>query len=527
MNQSTSSVGSYNRLKLLVRHNINSALPIALILFGVFLVSTVLNFYSANRYAQQQGKLAIAELENFITNTASDLLQLSEQVSDRCDRTDVLALRKYVFYSPILKETGIYKDGRVFCTSNEGVSDIPLFSSILQRISESPNHITISLTRSKSRLQTFFVFASNDKKSGVNALLPPEQFLRIVAPTFEKYEYGYQISVLNQTIQSEHGSIESAHKLFSFSSHLYPLSVTLHLNADSYQYHYQQQLWKTLLMAALLSVGYLFFSNYLISRNSIEHSLKSALHHKEFELYLQPIVDIHKQRIAGSEALIRWVHPEQGNIPPDIFIPLAERIGVIDEVTKKMLKAVTAFLYQNRKSLDGQYISLNISRQLVINDQFMHYIQRYAKRHPTITPLLLLEITENNDYSSSEMDKAIEAMKTLNQLGFRIAVDDFGTGYSGLNFIRQHNFDVLKIDKVFIKSLHSDSSITPVLMSMIGLGEELNMKVIAEGVETQAQIDQLRKLGVRYIQGFYYSAPLPPREFINFGQHTMQRLFPY
>ena len=267
----------------------------------------------------------------------------------------------------------------------------------------------------------------------------------------------------------------------------------------------------------MLSLAYLAILSYRVTRQSLEYSLQQALQDDDLELYLQPIVDIVEKRIAGSEALIRWHHPTQGIIPPDMFIPLAERMGIIDQITKRILKAVKTLILAHPTRLEGQYISLNISRQLIIDPSFIDYLIEFSKRNQAIIPTLLLEITENNEYTNRELEQAAASLKVLSELGFKFAVDDFGTGYSGLNFIRQHPFNALKIDKVFVNGLRTESTITPVLTSMISLGEELNMKVIAEGVETKEQIEKLRQLGVRYIQGYYFSAPMRPKEFIRFG----------
>ncbi|OEE30860.1 diguanylate cyclase [Vibrio genomosp. F10 str. ZF-129] len=502
----------------LARKNIRATIPIGIIFVSVFTVSAIVNFYTTNNHAKTQGKQSIHLLEQYIGETAKNLMSLKNQVSSACERDDVLAIRGHVFHSTMLKEIGLYKDGVVFCTSNEGAANIRLSSSILQRLEDSSNNITISLTISKSRLQTFFIFAhdENDSGAGANALLAPNQFLGLVSPDLSEQEFGYTITVLSQTIQSGEGSVDSAVRLFSFSSHLYPLSITLHLNHASYLYHFGQHFWQTLLIAAMLSLVYLAIRNYRITRQSLEYSLLQAIDDGDLKLYLQPIVDIVEKRIAGSEALIRWHHRSQGIIPPDMFIPLAERMGVIDQITKLIIKSVTSFIYTHQKELKGQYISLNISRQLIIDSDFIDYLIEYSKRHPDIVPILLLEITENNDYTNRELDHATFSLSILSDLGFKVAVDDFGTGYSGLNFIRQHPFNALKIDKVFVNGLRSETAITPVLISMINLGDELNMKVIAEGVETREQIEQLSELGIRYIQGYYFSAPMKPKEFIKF-----------
>jgi len=183
---------------------------------------------------------------------------------------------------------------------------------------------------------------------------------------------------------------------------------------------------------------------------------------------------------------------------------------------------VTECVEQHKHALHDQYISINISRLLIIDNYFMDYMKRYATKYPAIVPRLLLEITEDNHFNVDELKLAMENLQRLKQLGFKIAIDDFGTGYSDLNFIHQHDFHTLKIDQVFIKSLHQNSAITSVLVSMIKLAKQLNMRLIAEGVENQDQVRELELLGVRYIQGFYYSEPMSVDAFFQFTLSAKQ-----
>ncbi|MGD8171931.1 EAL domain-containing protein [Vibrio sp. TRT 21S02] len=487
-------------------------LPVVIIFMVVVLTAVLLNFYHVRNHAMADGKASIAILENHINKISDELRALKTQVSDSCTTKDKLALRSYAFHSEMLKEVGMYRDNYVICTSNEGKTKIKLYNSVLDRIYHSPSNTTISLTESKSKLQTFFVYASEKEREGINALMPPKQFIQLVEPLLAEQNYGYRIQVLDQSIISDAGSMEDAHTLFSFSSHLYPLSITIYLNATTFQHHFFEHIWQAIFIASALSVVYLLIRYQTLAKRSMEFSLLSAIENDQIELYLQPIVDSNDHTLSGCEALVRWNHPSQGQISPDIFIPLAEKLGVIDVITKNTLDSVASFLYRNKKLLKNRYISVNISRTLIIDNSFIQYLQDFAKKHPKLVSKLLLEITENVEFSADELEEAVASLKELHASGYQIAIDDFGTGYSGLNFIHLHPFNVMKIDKVFIKSLHAESSITPVLVSMIQLAKQLDMKVIAEGVETEQQLSQLNELGVRYIQGFYYSQAIKPEE---------------
>ncbi|RJX70966.1 EAL domain-containing protein [Vibrio sinensis] len=499
--------------------------PVVIIFLLVFCLSALLNFYHTQIAVKKDGNASIAELENYIESIAYELHELSPYISYHCNDSDKLGLRSYVFNSDMLKEAGVYYQGVVTCTSNEGKANIPLYPPLLSRLANTSNKVTISLSQSKSGFTAFFIYASTGERSGLNALLPPSDFLETVIPKLQERRYGYSFKVLSEHIYSDNiyngnNRLKEPKSILYFSSQRYPLSLTLYINNESYLFYFVQHIWQTILIACVLSVFYLLIRYQMLAKRSIEFSLINAIKHDRIEMYLQPIVDITTERVVGSEALLRWNHPSQGQISPDIFIPLAEKLGVIGDVTKQTFSTLTQFLHANPTYTENHYISVNLSRNSIIDASFIRYLYDYADSHPDIVGSILLEVTENIDFSQVELDSALDNLKLLKQLGFQIAIDDFGTGYSGLNFIRLHSFHVMKIDRVFIKSLHSESTITPVLVSMIHLANELKMKVIAEGVETPQQIAQLRKLGVRYIQGFYYSHPIKPDAFLAYSGQT-------
>ncbi|MFN3018677.1 EAL domain-containing protein [Vibrio coralliilyticus] len=490
--------------------------PIAGIFGAVFIVSFIWNYHQTREQAVLDGNHSVTTLENYIDRVASELIVLKKNVSASCSEEDKLALRAHMFHSDMIKEIGLYQGSHVYCTSNEGPTRIRLFSSVLQRISESSNNITISLTKSKSKLNSFFIYVSSDDGTGINALLPPNQFLQQTSSLLDNQHYGYQIQVLSRSIQGQHQISEYMTTPFNFSSQLYPLSVKIQLDTAAYLHHYQQNIWQVVLFAFALSLIYILLRHHTLVRHSIEFCLNKAIDERQIELYLQPIVDIETRNVVGSEALLRWNHPMKGNISPEIFIPLAEKLDLIDDLTRHTFQSVTEFLTENSHNLGNHYISINLSRTSLLKPDFMAFLQSYAEENPAYIQHILIEVTENLDFPAEQLKDALNSLQRISQLGFEVAVDDFGTGYSGLNLIRQHKFNVMKIDKVFINSLGADTHIKPVIQSMVSLAKELNMKIIAEGVENELQISQLNELGVRYIQGFYYSRPIRPEALVEY-----------
>lgn len=489
--------------------------PVLIIFAIVFTLSAIKNIYDTSTNAMSLGSSAIATLENYIDNTTSELAELNRHVSSTCSVEDTQRLRQYVFQSPKAKEVSLFdENGQVYCSSSEGKTRFDVGKAALKQINQTPTLTTIALSESRSHDKAIFIYSANEDLSGINALLPPNLFLELITPKFEQQYYDYQVNILQHSLEHKTGSENQAYRSYNFKSERYPISLTIHLTPHSYFTNFGQHIWRVILLASAIAVLYQAIRNYKLTRNSLAFSLKEAINNHELELNFQPIVDIHEPKIVGSEALIRWNNPDHGAISPTIFIPLAERIQVIEQITHQVFKLVTEFVNLNPHLVQNQYISINVSRTLIIKAKFVDYLEKYAKKNPDILPLLLLEITEDNDFSPEELEVVRNNLGHLKQLGFKIAMDDFGTGYSGLNFIHQHAFDIIKIDQVFIKSLSQNSAIDSVITSMIKLAKQLKMRVIAEGVETHEQVDHLRGLGVRYIQGFYYSKPLPAEDYL-------------
>ncbi|NIY93906.1 EAL domain-containing protein [Vibrio diazotrophicus] len=489
--------------------------PVIIIFAIVFTLSAIKNIYDTSAHAKSLGYSAIATLEDYLDNTASELSELNRHISKTCNVEDTQRLRQYVFQSPKAKEVSLFDaKGQVYCSSNEGKTSFDVGEAALKQIKKTQTLTTIVLSESRSHDTAIFIYSANKDLSGINALLPPNLFLELITPQFELQHYDYQVNILQHSLEHKSGSENQAYRSYDFKSERYPITLTINLTPQSYFTHYGQHIWRVILLASAIAVLYQAIRNYKLTRNSLAFSLKEAINNQELVLNFQPIVDIHQPKIVGSEALIRWNNPDHGSISPTIFIPLAERIQVIEQITHQVFQLVTDFVNLNPHLVQSQYISINVSRTLITKSKFVEFLERYAKRHPDILPLLLLEITEDNDFSPKELETVRTNLGHLKQLGFKIAMDDFGTGYSGLNFIHQHAFDIIKIDQVFIKGLSQNSAIDSVITSMIKLAKQLKMRVIAEGVETHEQVEQLRGLGVRYIQGFYYSEPLPAEDYI-------------
>ncbi|MFA5082444.1 MAG: EAL domain-containing protein [Hydrogenophilaceae bacterium] len=261
--------------------------------------------------------------------------------------------------------------------------------------------------------------------------------------------------------------------------------------------------------------GFVFFNLTLTEaaeqRRRQENSLRHAVQNREFRLYYQPIIDLAGNRLAGAEALIRWLRPEQGLIPPDAFIPLAEEIGLIDEIGLWVLDAACAQLAAwQRQGLD-RYLSVNISAHQIPDGLPPTALADAVRRHGVDPARMALEITEG--VLLADVNKALTWIEAAHGLGFRIYLDDFGTGYSSLSYLKRFPVDTIKVDKSFVRDMGEDSSDRTLVEAVVAMARSLGMSVVAEGVETAGQLELLRGMNCRYGQGYYFSRPVPAEQF--------------
>lgn len=252
--------------------------------------------------------------------------------------------------------------------------------------------------------------------------------------------------------------------------------------------------------------------NQLLREQAITDSMETALAQEQFVVYLQPKYTAEDGLLAGAEALVRWNHPEWGFLSPAEFIPLFEKNGFITKLDQFVWERSCAIL---RTWIDQGYpqvpVSVNVSRadiyQADLSDILVQFIEKYR-----LSPSLLhLEITESA-YTENQ-EQIIDTVSDLRQRGFIIEMDDFGTGYSSLNMLNEMPLDVLKLDMKFIRSETAKPADGGVLRFIMGLARWMDLKVVAEGVETKEQLERLNELGCDYVQGYYFAKPMPAKQF--------------
>ena len=267
--------------------------------------------------------------------------------------------------------------------------------------------------------------------------------------------------------------------------------------------------------------GYAFYSKTLgdtvSKRMELDINLRNALGNNEFHLVYQPKIDLLSNRVYGMEALLRWVNPNLGLIPPDQFIPVLEENGLIYSVG---LWIIEEALRDTKKFHDEGFndlvVSINVSYLQLKNDHFFDDFSAIIDDVGLASPFIELEITESQIMNNIEM--ALERLRDITKCGVKIAVDDFGTGYSSLSYLKKLPIDTIKIDKSFVLDIDKDEDDRSIVQAIIAMSKSLNKSVIAEGSETQTHIDTLRALGCTKVQGYFYSKPLLFADFLAYVQ---------
>lgn len=260
---------------------------------------------------------------------------------------------------------------------------------------------------------------------------------------------------------------------------------------------------------------------HAIQTLNLEQELTIAVQEQQLRLFYQPIMDIKTGQLAGFEALMRWIHPEKGLISPATFIPIAERSGLIVKMTywalEEACKDLVAFrdelfskVHLSQSISDSLFMSVNFSARDFLDPKLMDHLNNCLTRSFLPPNSLKIEITESVLMNSPE--KVQQILQECQENGASVAIDDFGTGYSSLSYLQAMPADTLKIDQGFIRPMHQNERHMALVESIIHLAQRLNMKTVAEGVETAKDVESLAHLECDYVQGYHFARPMPYKE---------------
>ena len=250
----------------------------------------------------------------------------------------------------------------------------------------------------------------------------------------------------------------------------------------------------------------------LLREQAISDAMEPALANEKFLVYLQPKYSLKQGCIAGAEALVRWIHPQWGFMSPGEFIPLFEKNGFIPRLDRYMWDKVCRLLGRwKREGHPMIPISVNVSRADIFQQDLVKTLTGLTEKYGVEPKYLHLEITESAYVNNAS--RIVEKLKELRQLGFPIEMDDFGSGYSSLNMLGQLRMDVLKLDMQFVRNETGKPEDRSILRDIVTMGHRLGLGIVAEGAETQQQVERLKAAGCDYVQGYFFAKPMPVEQF--------------
>ncbi|HET9031602.1 MAG TPA: EAL domain-containing protein [Dokdonella sp.] len=270
---------------------------------------------------------------------------------------------------------------------------------------------------------------------------------------------------------------------------------------------------RVLVPIALVLAAALTFAIVKIARQraSLPTALRTALKRGEFDLHYQPIVELESRRIVGVEALLRWSNRDGPMMRPDLFIPVAEESGLIPQITDYVIKRLAQDLPRLSREFPDCHVSMNLASSDLHSERIVDALRKLVQTRGITASNIIVEATE---HSFRDPDRSRHVLAGIRELGIRVAIDDFGTGYSNLSQLTTQQTDYLKIDKVFVDTVGTDSPTSQVALHIIYIADSLGLKIIGEGVETELQAEFLREHGVQFAQGWLFHKAMPMDELL-------------
>ncbi|WP_137806310.1 EAL domain-containing protein [Pseudomonas sp. G(2018)] len=479
-------------------------------------LGAVILYMQAERTLKQSAELtaedAIRQFELMLDNTAQAARELLPLAGQSCIDVN-LALREQVTRRPFVRSTNLVWDDTIYCSS--------LFGDYHEKIA-SGDYAGGRLLLMKGNPVTpdtaLLVYRLGEGKRGVMSTLDGYHLSNVLRMIGGKTLLVLQVGP--HWLSADGQFHEDALPEF-------PVAQT---RLDSSRYAFgveagfpEGQTWRYMsseyppLFSLLIFFGVVSgLIGHLVQKRSSSptHEMKRALEAAEFVPYFQAVVHGDSKKLSGIEVLMRWNHPKEGLVRPDLFIPFAEYSGLIVPMTRSLMQQTAALLAPLSTSFEEPFhIGINITASHCQDLDLVEDCRQFLAAFAPGSIYLVLELTERELIEPTAI--TLQLFEQLHELGVKIAIDDFGTGHSSLGYLRQFNVDYLKIDQSFVAMIGIDTLSSHILDSIMELAAKLELAMVAEGVETQAQSDYLTAHNVNFLQGYLYGRPMPGAEFIS------------
>lgn len=465
---------------------------------------------------EQTAEEAIRQFELMLDNTAEAARELLPLAGQRCIDVN-LALREQVTRRPFVRSTNLVWDDTIYCSS--------LFGDYQEKLTAgdySKGEIVLMKGNLVTPDSALLVYRLNAGKQGAMSALDGYHLSNVLRMI------GGNTLLLLQVGQNGLAADGSFH---SGALPALPVAQTT-LTSSRYAFTVaagfpEGETWRYMrseyppLFSLLIFFGVIagVIGHFLQKRSSSpSHELQRALEASEFIPYFQPVVRGDNKQWSGAEVLMRWNHPKEGLVRPDMFIPFAEHSGLIVPMTRSLMQQTAALLAPHQASFNQPFhVGINITASHCRDLELVADCREFLAAFAPGAISLVLELTERELIEPTAITHQL--FEQLHELGVMIAIDDFGTGHSSLGYLRQFNVDFLKIDQSFVAMIGADALSRHILDTIIELSAKLDLDIVAEGVETEEQSDYLTAHGVNFLQGYLFGRPMPATEFVNALSH--------
>jgi len=478
-------------------------------MLGVFIINLQV-WYSA-RVDSLAGAHFVVKNLNVMLKEAHHATQLAMQLADNeCDTEGQYQLGTEAALQPHLRTIVILKRYAVWCSSLPGNRVLLVNSSALPESS-------LLLVPSGSTVNGLpvLLYQTNYAGSRIIVSISDSHIRDALDVPLNGVKYSLRVGdrILGLSGDVVTG-VDSSKKVLTVNASDYPFAIQFNSPPlFSLTRLFNRAGGLLLFLLIISSLPAYILQRYLSRDISPEESLCTAIYRNDIIPYYQPVVSGKEGSLRGVEVLARWKHPQSGFISPASFIPLAEKSGLIIPLTQSLMRQVAAHMNSISKLLpEGFHVGINFSASHIDASTFVEECLHYKRSFIRQDLNLVIEVTEREPLHIDE--HLVKTLNELHEIGFAIALDDFGTGYSGLSYLQALHIDYIKIDQSFVARVNASEDSTVILDSVLELAKKLSISIVAEGVETQEQLDYLTRNHIKFLQGFYFYKPTPFKELV-------------
>ncbi|HDR2846216.1 TPA: EAL domain-containing protein [Enterobacter sichuanensis] len=491
----------------------HASIPLAaattIFILGVFIINLQV-WYSARADSLAGANYVVRNMTVILKEAHHASLMAMQLAEHECDVEEQYRLGTEAALQPHLRTIVILKNDAVWCSSLPGNRVLLVNSSMLPET-------TLLLVPSGSTVNGLPVLIYQTHHAGSRVMVSISDSHVRDALDMPLNGVKYSLRVGNRLLGLS-GDVATAapsnNEILAVKASDYPFSIEFNSPPFFSLTRLFNRAGGVLLFLLLISA----FSAYLLQRYrskdvSPAESLRTAIDRDEIIPYYQPVVSGKEGSLRGVEVLARWKHPQSGFISPASFIPLAEKSGLIIPLTQSLMRQVAAHMNSISTLLpEGFHVGINFSAPHIVSSTFVDECLHYKRCFVRQDLNLVVEVTEREPLHVDE--HLVKTLNALHEIGFAIALDDFGTGYSGLSYLQDLHIDYIKIDQSFVARVNASEDSTVILDSVLELAKKLSISIVAEGVETQEQLDYLARNHIKFLQGFYFYKPTPFKELV-------------